>query len=70
MAWAEGLKAEVISIGVKTVDYSGYQDCSPKFIEVFQTMVNLTTKIGVTKETIFTIETPLIQMSKSKSSRR
>jgi len=47
------------------VDYSGYPDCRPKFIQAFQTMANLATKTGVTKQTVLTIETPLIQMSKS-----
>ena len=65
MAWAEVLKAEAIFIGVTAVDYSGYPDCRPQFIEAFQTMANLATKTGVTKETVLTIETPLIQMSKS-----
>jgi len=65
MAWAEVLKAEAIFIGVTAVDYSGYPDCRPKFIEAFQTMANLATKTGVTKQTVLTIETPLIYMSKS-----
>ncbi|HRF91088.1 MAG TPA: 7-cyano-7-deazaguanine synthase QueC, partial [Desulfobacter postgatei] len=65
MAWAEVLKAEAIFIGVTAVDYSGYPDCRPKFIQAFQTMANLATKTGVTKQTVLTIETPLIQMSKS-----
>jgi len=65
MAWAEVLKAEAIFIGITAVDYSGYPDCRPKFIEAFQAMANLATKTGVTNETVLTIETPLIQMSKS-----
>jgi 7-cyano-7-deazaguanine synthase len=65
MAWAEVLKAQAIFIGVTAVDYSGYPDCRPQFIDAFQTMANLATKTGVTKETVLTIETPLIQMSKS-----
>lgn len=65
MAWAEVLKAEAIFIGVTAVDYSGYPDCRPQFIDAFQTMANLATKTGVTKQTVLTIETPLIQMSKS-----
>ncbi len=65
MAWAEVLKAQAIFIGVTAVDYSGYPDCRPKFIQAFQNMANLATKTGVTKETVLTIETPLIQMSKS-----
>ncbi len=65
MAWAEVLKATSIYIGVTAVDFSGYPDCRPEFINAFQTMANLATKTGVTKEAILTIETPLIQMSKS-----
>ena len=65
MAWAEVLKAEAIFIGVTAVDYSGYPDCRPDFIQAFQTMANLATRTGVTKETTLSIETPLIDMSKS-----
>ena len=65
MAWAEVLKAFAIYIGVTTVDYSGYPDCRPEFITAFETMANLATKTGVTKETVLTIETPLIHMSKA-----
>jgi len=64
MAWAEVLKASSIYIGVTAVDYSGYPDCRPEFIEAFQTMANLATKTGVTRETVLTIETPLIHLSK------
>lgn len=66
MAWAEVLKADAIFIGVTAVDYSGYPDCRPEFINAFQTMANLATKAGVTGETALTIETPLIHMSKSR----
>ncbi len=65
MAWAEVLKATSIYIGVTAVDFSGYPDCRPEFIHAFQTMANLATKTGVTKEAVLTIETPLIRMSKS-----
>ncbi|MBC2705677.1 7-cyano-7-deazaguanine synthase QueC [Desulfobacula sp.] len=65
MAWAEVLKATSIYIGVTAVDYSGYPDCRPAFIEAFEKMANLATKTGVTKETILKIETPLIHLSKA-----
>ena len=65
MAWAEVLKAASIYIGVTAVDYSGYPDCRPAFIEAFEKMANLATKTGVTKETILKIETPLIHLSKA-----
>ena len=65
MAWAEVLKATSIYIGVTAVDYSGYPDCRPQFIEAFEKMANLATKTGVTKEAILKIETPLIHLSKA-----
>jgi len=65
MAWAEVLKATSIYIGVTAVDYSGYPDCRPAFIEAFEKMANLATKTGVTKEAVLKIETPLIHLSKA-----
>ena len=65
MAWAEVLKASSIFIGVTAVDFSGYPDCRPEFIHAFETMANLATKTGVTKETVLKIKTPLIHLSKS-----
>ncbi|MCP3874109.1 MAG: 7-cyano-7-deazaguanine synthase QueC [Desulfobacteraceae bacterium] len=65
MAWAEVLKATSIYIGVTAVDYSGYPDCRPKFIEAFEKMANLATKTGITKQAILKIETPLIHLSKA-----
>lgn len=65
MAWAEVLKAASIYIGVTAVDYSGYPDCRPEFIHAFETMANLATKTGVTKETVLKVETPLIHLSKA-----
>ncbi|MFH2057610.1 MAG: 7-cyano-7-deazaguanine synthase QueC [Pseudomonadota bacterium] len=65
MAWAEVLHASSIYIGVTAVDYSGYPDCRPAYIEAFEKMANLATRSGVTQETILTIETPLINLSKA-----
>jgi 7-cyano-7-deazaguanine synthase len=65
MAWAEVIHASSIYIGVTAVDYSGYPDCRPAFIEAFEKMANLATRSGVTKETILKIETPLIDLSKA-----
>ena len=65
MAWAEVLTADSIYIGVTAVDYSGYPDCRPEFIEAFERMANLATRTGVTKETRLKIETPLIHLSKA-----
>jgi 7-cyano-7-deazaguanine synthase len=65
MAWAEVISAASIYIGVTAVDYSGYPDCRPAFIEAFERMANLATRAGVTQETVLKIETPLIRLSKS-----
>ena len=65
LGWAEVLKANSIYIGVTAVDYSGYPDCRPEFIEAFEKMANLATKTGITKETVLKIETPLINLSKA-----
>ena len=64
LGWAEVLDARNIIIGVNAVDYSGYPDCRPAFIESFQTLANLATKAGVEGQTI-KVHTPLISMSKA-----
>ncbi|MDO9168452.1 MAG: 7-cyano-7-deazaguanine synthase QueC [Methylobacter sp.] len=64
LGWAEVLKLSDIFIGVNAVDYSGYPDCRPEFINAFQQLANLATKAGVEGEH-FTIHTPLIALSKA-----
>ena len=64
MGWAEVLRAEVIFIGVNAVDYSGYPDCRPEFIEAFQAMSDLATESGV-EGIKLKIYTPLINLSKA-----
>ncbi len=64
LAWAEVLEAEAIFIGVNAVDYSGYPDCRPEFIEAFTSLARLATKAGVEGHPI-RIETPLIHLSKA-----
>ena len=64
LGWAEVLNAFHIFIGVNAVDYSGYPDCRPEFIEAFEQTANLATKLGVEQHK-FTIDTPLINMSKA-----
>jgi 7-cyano-7-deazaguanine synthase len=64
LGWAEVLKIRDIFIGVNAVDYSGYPDCRPEFINAFQQLANLATKAGVEGEH-FTIHTPLIALSKA-----
>lgn len=63
LGWAEVLEAHDIFIGVNAVDYSGYPDCRPEYIEAFETLANLATKAGVEGRKI-SIHTPLIDLSK------
>ena len=64
LAWAEVLSADAIFIGVNAVDYSGYPDCRPEFINAYEEMANLATKAGVIGNRL-TIHTPLIDLSKA-----
>jgi len=64
LGWAEVLGARDIFIGVNAVDYSGYPDCRPEFVEAFQRMANLATKAGVEGQG-FRIRAPLQNMSKA-----
>lgn len=64
LGWAEVLGASDLFIGVNAVDYSGYPDCRPAFIDAFEKLANVATKAGV-EGTRFTIHTPLIQLSKA-----
>ncbi len=65
LGWAEVLGAFDIFIGVNALDYSGYPDCRPEYIAAFEIMANLATKVGVEGSGIFTIHTPLINLSKA-----
>jgi 7-cyano-7-deazaguanine synthase len=65
LAWAEVLESSDIFIGVNALDYSGYPDCRPEFIEAFERMANLATKAGVEGRQALKIHTPLIAMSKA-----
>jgi len=65
MAWAEVLECSNIFIGVNAIDYSGYPDCRPEFIESFETMANLATKAGVEGRTHLRIHTPLAKLNKA-----
>jgi 7-cyano-7-deazaguanine synthase len=64
LGWAEVLEARDIFIGVNAVDYSGYPDCRPEFIEAFERLANLATKAGV-EGNGFTLQAPLQNMSKA-----
>ncbi|SHM09707.1 7-cyano-7-deazaguanine synthase QueC [Phytopseudomonas punonensis] len=64
LGWAEVLGAQDIFIGVNAVDYSGYPDCRPEFVEAFERMANLATKMGVEGQSL-RIQAPLQMMSKA-----
>ncbi|WP_455220723.1 7-cyano-7-deazaguanine synthase QueC [Kaarinaea lacus] len=64
LGWAEVLGAFDIFIGVNAVDYSGYPDCRPEFIQAFEKTANLATKLGVEQQA-FKIRTPLIHLTKA-----
>ena len=65
LAWAEVLKSSDIFIGVNAIDYSGYPDCRPEYIDAFERMANLATKAGVEGTTKIRIKTPLIRLTKA-----
>lgn len=65
LAWAEVIGSSDIFIGVNALDYSGYPDCRPEFIEAYEKMANLATKAGVEGRQSLRIHTPLIAFSKA-----
>jgi 7-cyano-7-deazaguanine synthase len=69
LAWAEVIHASDIFIGVNAIDYSGYPDCRPEFIEAFEDLANLATKAGL-ESMRFQIHTPLIKLSKAEIIRK
>ncbi len=70
LAWAEVLEAVDIFIGVNALDFSGYPDCRPEFIEAFERLANFATKAGVEKKQQTKIHTPLINLTKAEIIRR
>jgi 7-cyano-7-deazaguanine synthase len=70
LAWAEVLESSDIFIGVNALDYSGYPDCRPEYIQAFETMANLATKAGVEGRQRLKIHTPLIALSKAEIIRK
>jgi 7-cyano-7-deazaguanine synthase len=70
LAWAEVLGASDIFIGVNALDYSGYPDCRPEFIDAFEKMANLATKTGAEGRQALKIHTPLIALSKAEIVRK
>jgi 7-cyano-7-deazaguanine synthase len=69
LSWAEAIGARDIFIGVNALDYSGYPDCRPEYIRAFEQLAMLATKAGV-EGSRFTIQAPLLQMSKAAIIRR
>ncbi len=65
LAWAEVLESSDIFLGVNALDYSGYPDCRPEFIEAYERMANLATKAAVEGRTRVHIHTPLIRLTKA-----
>jgi len=70
LAWAEVVQSSDIFIGVNAVDYSGYPDCRPEYIQAFEHMANLATKAGVEGTTKTRIRTPLLYMTKAQIIRK
>jgi len=70
LAWAETLETGDIFIGVNALDYSGYPDCRPEYIQAFERMAKLATKAGVEGCLRVRIHAPLIQLSKAQIVRR
>jgi 7-cyano-7-deazaguanine synthase len=64
LGWAEVLEARDLFIGVNAVDYSGYPDCRPEYIEAFERLAGLATRAGV-EGARFTVHAPLIRLSKA-----
>ena len=70
LAWAETMGAQDIYIGVNALDYSGYPDCRPEYIEAYEKMANLATRAGVEGTQRLRIHTPLIELTKAEIIRR
>ncbi|MEU5861653.1 7-cyano-7-deazaguanine synthase QueC [Nonomuraea sp. NPDC047529] len=70
LAWAETLGSSDIFIGVNALDYSGYPDCRPEYIQAYERMANLATKAGVEGTQKLKIHTPLINLTKAQTIQR
>ncbi|MBI4749459.1 MAG: 7-cyano-7-deazaguanine synthase QueC [Acidobacteria bacterium] len=70
LAWAEVLGAEDIFIGVNALDYSGYPDCRPEYIQAYETLANLATRAGVEGKQHLQIHAPLMTLTKGEIIRR
>jgi len=65
LGWAEVLGAQDLFLGVNALDYSGYPDCRPEFVEAFERLANLATKAGVEGTSRFRVHSPLITLTKA-----
>lgn len=65
LAWAEVLRCFDLFLGINFIDYSGYPDCRPEFIQAFERLANVATKAGVEGQGKYHIHTPLIQLTKA-----
>jgi 7-cyano-7-deazaguanine synthase len=65
LGWAEVIGSFDIYLGVNCLDYSGYPDCRPEFVEAFERLANLATRAGVEKKGTFRVHAPLIRMTKA-----
>jgi len=65
LAWAEILGAEDVFIGANVMDYSGYPDCRPEYLQAFERLADLATKAGVEGKSRFRVHAPLIRMTKA-----
>jgi 7-cyano-7-deazaguanine synthase len=65
LAWAETLGARDIFLGANALDYSGYPDCRPEYLEAYARMADLATRAGVEQGTRFRIHTPLLRLTKA-----
>lgn len=70
LGWAEVLEADTIFIGANAVDYSGYPDCRPEYLDAFEKMANLATKISVEGRLTYRIKAPLLYLTKSEIIRK
>ncbi|MCK5242493.1 7-cyano-7-deazaguanine synthase QueC [bacterium] len=65
LAWAEVVHAEAIFIGANSVDYSGYPDCRPEYLEAYEKLAGLATKAGTSEQWQLKIAAPLLRMTKA-----
>ncbi len=64
LGYAETIKAEAIFIGINALDYSGYPDCRPEYLEKFNELAKIATAVGISGEVIVQIKAPLLHLSK------